>query len=203
MSFILEALKKSEKQQQKKNGHVVRTVYEPVPGKKRTSRLRGIGFLVLLLMNVSLLAWFFSPWQPAKPFAESKQQVVLDRKRTEAVDNTMPATLPASDAETGHSQIVPARSQQPVKSLPVPRNDNKVYLLSQLPLSIQKRLPTLKMSLHAFNRDQPGASLVQLNDRILREGDRVTDRLRLEKITADGIILHYDGYHFLLPRRGN
>ncbi len=40
-------------------------------------------------------------------------------------------------------------------------------------------------------------------DRILREGDKVTDTIRLEKITADGIILRYDGYRFLLPRRGN
>ncbi len=94
-------------------------------------------------------------------------------------------------------------AQLPVKPLHVPRNEKKVYRFSQLPVSIQNRIPPLKMSLHAFNRDQASASLVQLNDRILREGDKVTEGVRLEKITAEGVVLIYDGYHFLLPRRGN
>jgi hypothetical protein len=59
------------------------------------------------------------------------------------------------------------------------------------------------MSLHAYNRDNPAGSLVQINDHILHEGDSVTDKIRLEKITAEGVVLHYDGYRFLFPRRGS
>lgn len=209
MSFILEALKKSEKQQQKKNGRVIRTVHEPAPGKGKSSRFRGIGFLILLLVNIAALLWFFSPWQSASPSTELKEQLVSASQKNVATDHTIPAAVSAPVkqddrvSETRSLQSVPTKPQRAVKSLPVPRNEKKVYLLSQLPLSIQKRLPTLKMSLHAFNRDQSSASLVQLNDRILREGDSVTDRIHLEKITADGVVLRYDGYRFLLPRRGN
>jgi len=209
MSFILEALKKSEKQQQKKNGQVVRTVHEPAPGKKVPSRFRGIGFLVLLLVNIAALLWFFSPWQPVTPLTESKEQVMSDSRKSAEVDHAIPTAVSTPVKQGSQStkmrslQPSPTQSQLRVASLPVPRNEKKVYLLSQLPLSIQKRLPSLKMSLHAFNRDQASASLVQLNDSILREGDDVTDRIRIEKITADGVVLHYDGYHFLLPRRGN
>lgn len=208
MSFILEALKKSEKQQQKKKGQVVRTVHEPAPGKRGPSRFRGIGFLILLLVNIAVLLWFFSP-QSVPLSTESKEQTVSAPRKNVVTDHAIPAaaSVPVRQvdrvSEPRSLQPVPTKSQQAVKSLPVPRNEKKVYLLSQLPLSIQKRLPTLKMSLHAFNRDQPSASLVQLNDHILREGDSVTDRIRLEKITADGVVLHYDGYRFLLPRRGN
>ena len=209
MSFILEALKKSEKQQQKKNGQVVRTVHEPAPGKRGSSRFRGIGFLVLLLINIAALLWFFSPWRSAPPLIESKKQAMIDHPKTKVVESTLPAVVSAPvkhENRTSETRLLPptpAKSQLPVKTLPVPRTEKKVYLLSQLPVSIQKRLPTLKMSLHAFNRDQASASLVQLNDRILREGENVTNRIYLEKITVDGVILRYDGYHFLLQRRGN
>ena len=97
-------------------------------------------------------------------------------------------------------QTAVVQPQSEVNSLPVPRNEKKVYSFSQLPISIQRRIPTMKMSLHAYNRENPSASLVQLNGHILREGEMVTDQIRLDKITAEGGVLHYDGYRFLLPR---
>ena len=59
------------------------------------------------------------------------------------------------------------------------------------------------MSLHAYNRDDATASMVQLNDRIMREKEMVTANISFEQITSDGVVLRYDGYRFLVPRRGN
>lgn len=210
MSFILEALKKSEKQQQKKNGQVVRTVYEPVPAKRFRSRSLAVILLVLLFVNGVVLLWLFSPWQTTTPVGtaaktpSSAQNHQLPQAETKgSATLQQPVENNRLMAEKIASQAVKATSPQAVVPLPVTRSEKKVYLFSQLPLAVQKRIPTLKMSLHAYNREQSSASLIQLNDRILREGDQVTDHIRLEQITADGAVLRYDGYRFLLTRRGH
>jgi len=208
MSFILEALKKSEKKQQKKNGQTVRTVYEPAPVRKGSPRFWGIGLLILLFFNGALLLWFFAPWQqssqPVNPASTAPTAVEQTESRAVATGvSSSPIEKKAlTPSVAAQQQSAVVQPQPEVKPLPVPRNEKKVYRFSQLPVSIQRRIPTLKMALHAYNRKNPSASLVQLNDHILREGEMVTDKIRLEKITAEGAVLHYDGYHFLLPRRG-
>ena len=208
MSFILEALKKSEKKQQKKNGQTVRTVYEPAPVRKGSPRFWGAGLLILLLFNGALLLWFFAPWQQSSQSVIPVSAEQTEVRQTESRTGTTRVSPPPTEKETptttatDRQQTAVVQPQPEVKPLPAPRNDKKVYRFSQLPVSIQRRIPTLKMALHAYNRENPSASLVQLNDHILREGEMVTDKIRLEKITAEGAVLHYDGYHFLLPRRG-
>ena len=102
-----------------------------------------------------------------------------------------------------HQQSVEEKEKLPAKALPVPRSEKKIYRFDQLPVSIQKQIPTLRMSLHAYNRDDATASMVQLNDRMMHEKEMVNANISLEQITAEGVVLRYDGYRFLLPRRGN
>jgi hypothetical protein len=45
--------------------------------------------------------------------------------------------------------------------------------------------------------------MVQLNNQMMHEKEMVNPDISLEQITAEGVVLHYDGYRFLLPRRGN
>jgi hypothetical protein len=204
MSFILEALKKSENKRRKKSGQISRTIHAPSPRNNAKSRSWVLGILLLLMVNAVLLLWFFgSSKQPDLP-AETVQVGADINKFTLRQAN--PATTQSNTEQLSVSTQKQHQNDQEhmvVKALPVPRNDNQVYSLGQLPISIQKQLPALQMSLHAYNRDDANASMVQLNDRIMREGDRVTDNINLEKIEADGIVLRYDGYRFLLPRRGN
>ncbi|MBN1957213.1 MAG: general secretion pathway protein GspB [Desulfuromonadales bacterium] len=87
--------------------------------------------------------------------------------------------------------------------LPVPRNDRHIYAFQQLPPAIRQQLPVLRMALHAYNRADHRASLIQINNQIYREGDVIDRTLAVEQITEDGAVLRYDGYRFLLPRRGN
>ncbi len=210
MSFILEALKKSEKKQQKKSGQTVRTVYEPAPLKKGSPRW-GIGLLILLLFNGALLLWFFAPWQQSSQSVIPSSTMPTEVKQAEPGAATTRVSPPTSapvekntlaGSVTGRQQSAVAQLQPAVNPLPVPRNDKKVYHFSRLPVAIQQRIPPLKMSLHGYNRENPNASLVQINDHILHEGEMVTGKIRLDKITAEGAVLHYDGYRFLLPRRG-
>jgi len=205
MSFILEALKKSENKHRRKSGQNPRTIHEPVPRNNAKSRAWVLGILLLLLVNAALLLLFFGPWQQS---SSSPPIVLLPTDtapgKTNTIEPVIPQIVPSAAQNNTAPVAVVTQKQPPVaKALPVPRNENQVYSFGQLPVSIQKRIPALQMSLHAYNRDDKSASMVQLNDRIMREGDMVVDNINLEQITADGVVLRYDGYRFLLPRRGN
>lgn len=203
MSFILEALKKSEnKRRNKSASRSSRSIHEPVPRGRANSRLWILGISLLLLVNVVFLSWFFSPWtQPAATTTEVAESI---QPKINGFDVQMSSSSPKSPV----SVIPPQQSVEEKeilleKALPAPRSEKKIYRLGQLPVSIQKQIPTLRMSLHAYNRDDATASMVQLNDRMMHEKDMVTANIRLEQITAEGVVLRYDGYRFLLPRRGN
>lgn len=66
MSYILDALKKSEKERQ--NGTVpnLMTVQDIMAQKPRKSLLWPYLLLVALLLNAGILAWWLSPWQSKK-----------------------------------------------------------------------------------------------------------------------------------------
>lgn len=205
MSFILEALKKSEKKYRRKNGQNPRTIHEPVPHKNAKSRILLPGILIFLVVNAALLLWFFNPWQQLflSPTTEPVSSAAAP-VNTKTIKPVSPQGVPSAGQNNTVPVAVVTQKQQPVApALPVPRNENQVYSFGQLPVSIQKRIPVLQMSLHAYNRDDATASMVQLNDQIMREGDMVAGNIRLEQIIAEGVVLHYDGYRFLLPRRGN
>jgi len=201
MSFILEALKKSENKHRRNGRQNPRSIHEPMPRNKARSRFWVLGILLLLTVNAVFLLWFFAPWQKS-PARQSTDVLSTD---TQLMKTTSPPPQAIVPAEQSHVVPKPVRTEEKpaVQALPVPRNDKQVYSFGQLPVSIQKKIPPLQMSLHAYNRADGSASLVQLNDRIMREGDAITDNILLQKITADGAVLRYDGYLFLLPRRGN
>ena len=212
MSFILEALKKSEnKRRRKGQQRSSRSIHEPIPHSGLKSRIWILGILLLLLVNAGLILWFSDFWQ--QPFSSQTTEFIsADTSRVTASRNK--SKIPPVISKTMQKDKAPVldltqnqqlKEKEPsvVKALTVPRNENQVYSFGQLPPAIQKQIPALHMSLHAYNRDDASASMVQLNDRIMREGDMVADTVRLEQVTADGVVLRYDGYRFLLTRRGN
>ncbi len=201
MSFILEALKKSENKHRRNGRQNPRTIHEPMPRNKGRSRFWIFGILLLLTVNAAFLLWFFTPWQKS-PALQSTEVLSTDTQQMKITSPPSQVIVPAEQSHVAPKPVKP-KKQPAVQALPVPRNDKQVYSFGQLPVSIQKKIPPLQMSLHAYNRADGSASLVQLNDRIMREGDAINDNILLEKITADGAVLRYDGYLFLLPRRGN
>jgi len=72
---------------------------------------------------------------------------------------------------------------------------------SDLPFSIQQKLPPLKISLHFYNSN-PTKRLVRINGRILHENDRVEDQLIVEEIKSTTAVLNYAGHLFELNAPG-
>ena len=71
----------------------------------------------------------------------------------------------------------------------------QVIDMMQLPYSIRKDLPEIHIAAHVYAK-QPASRLVSINGHVLREGSSLQPGLKLEEITADGVIFSYEGYHF-------
>ncbi len=207
MSFILEALKKSEKKRQGNNSPSSPTIHDAEIAVAVKSKQWVTYAVLLVVIGGAMFLWFYN----------SKPQQTLETIAPIATNSTTTAKLKNHDQTpivvTPKVIAKPTIATEPKTqpqvttvtkvALPPLRNENKIFRLSQLPISTQNRIPTLKMSLHAYARDNSSASMVQFNNRIMHEGDNVANNIKLEQITADGAVLSYDGYRFIVPRRKN
>lgn len=88
--------------------------------------------------------------------------------------------------EAAAAAVAPAL---PPSSSPLPS-----AAMAGLPPALQKELAALSVA--GFIHDEGTSSMVIVNDRLLREGDEVAPGLLLEKISAEGLILNYNGRQF-------
>jgi hypothetical protein len=64
----------------------------------------------------------------------------------------------------------------------------KIPYYYQLPAAAQQTLPEFHISFHAFSR-RPSARIVSVNGKVLREGQELDKKIKLEQITPSGIVL--------------
>ncbi|NOY13920.1 MAG: general secretion pathway protein GspB [Deltaproteobacteria bacterium] len=201
MSFILEALKKSDKKHQENAAPELGTVHRSV-WQKKDRRPFWFGLLGGLLLLASVAFWFFPAKTPIKELSETPLVVNHDsRKQTPAVAvRTTPQQVSPPEPKSSDEKKSPSIGVK--ESIALNPQRQRVFALADLPITLQNRLPQLHMSLHAFSPGNPKASLVRINGQILREGDRLAGKYRLDKIVKKGAILVYDNYRFLVPRKG-
>ena len=66
---------------------------------------------------------------------------------------------------------------------------------SQVPASVKNDIPKLSLSFLVYS-EKPAERRVTINGKVLREGDEISEGLKLEKITHEGAVFNYRGYHF-------
>ncbi len=68
--------------------------------------------------------------------------------------------------------------------------------LAELPPSLRKNMPPLKLTGHLYSLGHPNARKVILNGAALKEGQYLDDDLMVSEITPDGVILDFHGRLF-------
>lgn len=116
------------------------------------------------------------------PLASDRPLLIEPGKAPRYLD-TAPST--ASPPAVGQS---PSSTSDP---------DDQAPLLSELPLSFQRRVPDLAFNSHIYSPD-PGACRVMINNVYLKPGQMVAG-MRLVSVTEDGVILSLDGTRFRVP----
>lgn len=226
MSYILEALKKSDQQRQRGATPTLPTAPVAIPAPKQPMFLY-YGLLAAVLLAAGILIGWLHPWQaeqpaPATEPIAAKPQISVSHQTAPAplpeppemarkTVQELPAAFPAPTVQQAPvvaamkaDMPAPARTEAHAAPAPMPEKpadaaqEQKAIPMAELPLQIQQEIPAMTIPLHAYS-SKPGDRLVSINDRMLREGESLTPGLRLEQITPDGLIFSYKGYRF---RRG-
>jgi general secretion pathway protein B len=204
MSYILEALKKSDQQRQRSAAPTLPAATVTVVATKQPVYY---GLLAAVLLGGGIVIGLLRPWQPAHESPEiaakspqASQQVApaplyrttgktaQELPRMNSVSVAAPAVRMAAQPDT--PAAVSAAKPGAVAPAPI------TIAMAELPLSIQQEIPAMAIQFHAYS-SKPANRLVGVNSLMLHEGESLMPGLRLEQITPEGMIFSYKGYRFL------
>jgi general secretion pathway protein B len=199
MSFILDALKKSETERQQQGS----AEFSNVPtSSAKSNPARWLWLLAALLgINFAVLIGILmrSEPTPTETVADQSTQISNVEETTEA---------PAPDeAASFEEQIAVAigeheKLEEHQELAPPPRPASKAILptIDQLRLNGSLQLAELHLDIHVYSED-PAGRFVFINMVKHREQSRIAEGPIVNEITPDGVILRYQGRNFLLPRQ--
>lgn len=223
MSFILDALRKSEIERQRQSGPSIAEL--PVAREDRRLPVALLAIGLLLAVNVGVLL-FFLMRDAAAPAADAPPAVAAATSAAAAPAIAAPglaltpamagaASAPVTNAA---EDSAPAPDFSEAATLPPAAPDPT--LLPDTPVAtasagvtwsvgpapteanvaaLTAGLPELTIDLHIFT-DDPARRAVFINGRRYTQGDSIVEGPRVEEITRDGAVLNYRGQRFLLPR---
>jgi len=109
------------------------------------------------------------------------------------------AAPPAPAPGPAQAGIQPAPAPEPMAPPPaaasLPEPPAGVLAFHELPGELRQSLPQLAVSGFSFAAE-PELRMAVINERILRQGERVVPGVVVERIASDGVVLSYRGYRF-------
>lgn len=207
MSFILDALKKSEAERQRKST----PGFADIPGGRRpTGTPRWLWAVAgLLAINLSVLVLLLlRPGTTAEPAASVTQPLETPDAAPSFSDvvsaakdsrrDTAPADSPAvaADARPAASSIEQAPPPRPEPEPPI--DTAALSTFNQLRAQGSLQLPDLHVDLHVFG-EQSADRFVVINMNRYKEGATIAEGPRVREILPTGIVLEHRGTAFFLP----
>lgn len=226
MSFILDALKKSEIERQRQSMPGLMDA----PTSLRRGRLPLWAILLGCLLAVNIVVLIFVLMKngtPAVASAAGRHDAPLADAKPPAVDEHFsplsaapvyapeipvpPAEAPASKESAGtlvvpHTEAPRAAAHSFRRPDPVlsdeeaSENDEVLPTISEINLTGAQALPELHLDVHVY-ATKPSDRFVYINMRKYKEGNTLQEGPVLEKIRRDGVVLNYRGLRFILPRQ--
>lgn len=183
MSYILDALRKSEEARRRQQGpDLSLPPAVPIQGRERSSRAVPLLALALLLNGIVLGIWLLgSNGQAPVQTMKQSTSVAETRKPPTAVIPSASITAAPSPAPTATPS--PDSNGSDWRQKPIQRIDD-------LAPSSRSRLPTLVISTHIYSAE-PRFREVRINGRRYQEGDSVAG-LALLEITETGILMSFE-----------
>ncbi|MCK4704712.1 MAG: general secretion pathway protein GspB [Gammaproteobacteria bacterium] len=193
MSYILDALKKSE--QDRGNGSIpnVQTIHSSALNYHQEKRpLWPWILIVILIANVFLLIYFLKPETNIKNAAHDHSATTnnnasyQNRTAIENKSTPVPVAITAPVIQRPDNKIATTRSTPQVKA---------IVDIDELPANIRQQVPNMVFSAHVYSSSPIQRSLV-INDRFMEEGSAVGQDLILVEITRSGAIFDFRDYRF-------
>ena len=222
MSFILDALKKSEIERQRQSMPGLMDA----PASLRRGRLPVWAVILgcLLAINVAVLIVVLMRNSGPSIAAAARRDTPPADLKTPAVDEhfsplsaapVYAPEIPVPAAETSSNESAAARAAphpeaqraaphslrrpDPVLTEEETDNDEVLPTIHEINLTGAQALPELHLDVHVY-ATKPADRFVYINMRKYREGNTLQEGPVLEKIRRDGVVLNYQGLRFVLPR---
>ena len=122
--------------------------------------------------------------------AERREQIRLAMR--ESLAELSPPPSSEANREAREADATERRDSAVPRSLARPLTVPGVY---DLPADVRAALPNIDVTVHVYARD-PAGRAVQINGKMLGEGDAITPELRLVQITRRGVVLEVGGNRF-------
>lgn len=197
MSIILDALRKSENERQTQSPAEFAAIPSSA-GSKSVPRWIWILAMLLTINLVVLIGLLLRPDRtPPKP-AQAVEIIELDLLEEAAqpsfVDQVAVARLNAPAEKEAPSE------NMPVAETPLAKLANANYpSIHEVRASGLIAIDDLHLDIHVYST-VPEDRFVFINMSKHREGSRLDEGPLVTQITPDGVVLHYQGTSFLLPR---
>src|SRR6266513_622524 len=219
MSFILDALKKSESDRQRHSGPALFEVKVAPP--RSALPLWAVAVAALLVVNLAIVMWMLWPHPAARSADSSTAATRLAAQGPQAaaastpapLSLTAPAASPAAPALPPTPAVASGAGDNPDDYAPAaepaaaPSLSNRVRratadgvpLYQDAAATAGASIPQLRLDLHVFAQ-RPQDRFVMINMHKLREGDSLPEGVHVDSITPEGAVLSYGAARFLLPR---
>jgi general secretion pathway protein B len=228
MSYILDALRKSEQERQPgtpaRPGGPVHNVLLPWRG----GWLLVIGIILLLFLLAAAVVFWRSTVSrisseaavavtspsvaptaappAAEPVAVAPPPVTAVKKESPVRDlaeqTQVPVPVTSKKPSTAPRRKVAAIKQGPSSQADGPavllETDN-TPLLQQMPPEMQRAIPPMAVTIHVYS-PQESQRILFINNREYHKGSLIEGGIRVEEIVPDGAVLSYQGERFKLPR---
>jgi general secretion pathway protein B len=181
MSFILDALKRSERARRVLGAAQSPPPLEPSAPSRRSWILGAV--LLLLVANGALLAW--SVWRPGPAPAAPVAAPAAPQGEVRSLSREADGTAAPADPLAAVSDVPVAAAATP---------------LADAPPALRARLAALHVDVHGW-ADDPAQRFVLINLKRRVVGDALDGGATLVEIVPDGVVVELDGQRILLPRQ--
>ena len=210
MSFVLDALRKSEHERQRLTGKTSSILYPVVVDDNRMFRLwtAMVGGAVLAMILL-LSLWWLWPSAPQEPEGFGELKPVAAPAIAPAPEPSPPAVKPVARPVAPPPAATPAKrtaAAPAVKPAPPARSAAAAKPVAAAPAAPApkppaasdddplKDLPPLEIS--GYLHDEQTGNLAIVNNKLVHEGEEVAPGLVLEKIQGDSALFSYRGHQF-------
>lgn len=206
MSFILDALKKSETERQQQTG----AEFANLPsGSEEAHPYKWLWILALLLaVNfAALLIVLLKPGKEAEdvaPAADVPAETAASQPVVSAKPSFEDQVAAARAAQADRVEFETATPEPIIEAAPAPRPIRAQSALAvpsiyELRAEGRLQLAELHLDIHVFS-ENPKERFVFINMVKHREGSQLAEGPVVNEITPEGVVLDYQGMTFLLPR---
>ena len=212
MSFILDALKKSENSRLRQDHPAI---FDAQAAAVRRQGLPRWGIALMVLLGLNLLILAYALWRPSEPPA-AVPTVQPESTTASAAAHTAAAPAQSRPAQSRPALSAPALAAPPsatsTRPMAAPPSVARRSTPPAFPVSSEESptlpsrddllaagaaIPEANLNMHVYDAS-PALRFVLLNGQRLREGEVSREGLRVEQILPSGVLLSAGGTSFML-----